>query len=256
VNAPCYLLAEDEPLLSQMLASQLAACWPRARCLGIAANGEAALAQIEAQRPEVVFLDVRMPEMDGLEVARVLWARQLDTLVVFVTAYDQYAVDAFDAAALDYLLKPVELERLARCVQRLEERLASSRPPVTVEMASSLEALLARQVPAPRLKVVRAGAGHTVKLIPVENVLWFEAADKYVSVATVEGDSAIRTPLRELLQQLDPEVFWQVHRGTIVNSRHIAAARRNELGQFELVITGRAERLPVSRQFAHLFKQM
>ena len=251
-----YLIAEDEPLLAQLLQRELAACWPEATCMGIAEHGDEALRRIEAERPDVVFLDVRMPQRDGLETAQILSSHADPPLVVFVTAYDQYAVEAFSAAAVDYLLKPIERERLARCVARLRERLADGSRQITSEVARCIEALLARRRASSYLRVLRAGAGHTVKLIEVDDVLWFESADKYVTVATAEGDSVIRTPLRELLEQLDPEAFWQVHRGTIVNTRHVLSAVRDELGHVELVMRGRKEKIVVSRQFAHLFRQM
>jgi len=250
-----YLIAEDEPLLAQVLERQLADCWPEARCEGTAENGDDALRRIAELHPDVVFLDVRMPGRDGLETAQVLSAQTVAPLIVFVTAYDQYAVEAFTAAAVDYLLKPVEPERLARCVARLRERLASGSREFVDEVARCVEHLLARRQ-GNHLRVVRAGVGHAVSLISVDDVLWFESADKYVTVATAKGDSLIRTPLRELLEQLDPDIFWQVHRGTIVNSRHVVSAVRDELGHLELLMRGRKEKVAVSRQFAHLFRQM
>ena len=251
-----YLIAEDEPLLARALEHQLSTCWPEAVCSGIAEHGDEALRRIEASRPDVVFLDVRMPQRDGLDTARILSARPDPPLIVFVTAYDQYAVEAFTAAAIDYLLKPIDTERLTLCVARLRERLGSGSQAITSEVARCIEALLARRDGSPHLRVLRAGVGHTVKLIDVADVLWFESADKYVTVATADGDHVIRTPLRELLDQLDPDIFWQVHRGTIVNSRRVVSATRDELGHIELVLRGRSERIAVSRQFAHRFRQM
>jgi DNA-binding LytR/AlgR family response regulator len=251
-----YLIAEDEPLLAEALQRELSTCWPEAACIGIAPHGDEALRRIDVERPDVVFLDVRMPQRDGLETAQLLSAQANPPLIVFVTAHDEYAVEAFSAAAIDYLLKPIETERLARCVARVRERLAHGSLDIAGEVARCVEALLARRAASGYLRVVRAGAGHTVKLIEVDEVLWFESSDKYVTVATAAGDSIIRTPLRELLDQLDPDIFWQVHRGTIVNSRHVASAVRDELGHVELVMRGRTEKVTVSRQFAHLFRQM
>ena len=253
-----YIIAEDEPLLARALALQLTEHWPSARCLGVAANGVEALKLAEEFSPDVAFLDVRMPQLDGLEAARQLCLKQHPPLIVFVTAYDAYALDAFETAAIDYLLKPVETARLTKCIERLSGQLGRGGNDDSVgEMAARIAELLgggaSRQA---KLRFVRAGAGTTVKLIPVNEVLWFEAEDKYITVATREGDSIIRMPLRELLEQLDLELFWQVHRGTVVNSQHIALARRDELGHLTLTLKGRQDEIPVSRQFAHLFKQM
>ncbi|NJO13291.1 MAG: response regulator transcription factor, partial [Gammaproteobacteria bacterium] len=227
-----------------------------ARCVGLATDGEQALTMIDEHAPDVVFLDVRMPQRDGLATAHALCERHDSPLIVFVTAFGEYAVEAFAEAAIDYLLKPIDAARLDRCVARLRERIAS-RNEASGDMLRSLEHLLARtgSRTAP-LRYIRAGTGSTVRLIPVEDVLWFEAADKYVTVATSKGDRTIRMTLRELLVQLDPEIFWQVHRGTIVNTRHVLEANQDTTGQVLLVMTGRGERIQVSRQFAHLFRRM
>ena len=251
-----YLIAEDEPLPAQTLKRLLESSWREARCVGLASDGEQALAMIDEHAPDVVFLDVRMPHRDGLATARVLCERRDSPLLVFVTAFGEYAVEAFAEAAIDYLLKPIDPARLDRCVARLRERMAS-RSDAPSEMLRSLERLLAstssRTTP---LRYIRAGTGSTVRLIAVEDVLWFEAADKYVTVATVKGDRTIRMTLRELLAQLDAEVFWQVHRGTIINTRHVVEANQDTTGQVLLVMAGRAEKIQVSRQFAHLFRRM
>ena len=199
-----------------------------------------------------------MPQLDGLEAARQLCLRENPPLIVFVTAYDAYALDAFEAAAVDYLLKPVETARLTKCIERLSGQLSrGSSDGGATEMATRIAELLGGQSSRrDKLRFVRAGAGTTVKLIPVAEVLWFEAEDKYITVATREGDSIIRMPLRELLEQLDEEIFWQIHRGTVVNSQHITHAKRDELGHLTLTLKGRKDEIPVSRQFAHLFKQM
>jgi DNA-binding LytR/AlgR family response regulator len=253
-----YIIAEDEPLLARVLAQQLSERWPAARCAGIAANGAEALKLADEFSPDVAFLDVRMPQLDGLEAARQLCLKERPPLIVFVTAYDAYALDAFEAAAVDYLLKPVETARLTKCIERLSGQLAKGSGDASAgEMATRIAELLGYDAPRKdKLRFVRAGAGTTVKLIPVQEVLWFEAEDKYITVATREGDSIIRMPLRELLEQLDEEIFWQVHRGTVVNSQHIALAKRDELGHLTLTLKGRGDEIAVSRQFAHLFKQM
>ena len=251
-----YLIAEDEPLPAQTLKRLLASSWREARCVGLATDGEQALAMIEAHGPDVVFLDVRMPHRDGLATAHALCERQDPPLIVFVTAFSEYAVEAFAEAAIDYLLKPIDTARLDLCVARLRQRL-TSRSEVSGDMLRSLERLLAHTGDrAAPLRYIRAGTGGTVRLVPVEDVLWFEAADKYVTVATSTVDRTIRMTLRELLAQLDPAVFWQVHRGTIVNTRHVLEANQDSTGQLVLVMAGRAERIQVSRQFAHLFRRM
>jgi DNA-binding LytR/AlgR family response regulator len=252
-----YIIAEDEPLLARVLAQQLSEHWPSARCAAIAANGAEALKLADEFSPDVAFLDVRMPQLDGLEAARQLCLKERPPLIVFVTAYDAYALDAFEAAAIDYLLKPVEVPRLTKCIERLTGQLGRGSGDVSAgEMATRIAELLGSAPRKDKLRFVRAGAGTTVKLIPVNEVLWFEAEDKYITVATREGDSIIRCPLRELLEQLDEEIFWQIHRGTVVNSVHIALAKRDELGHLTLTMKGRKDEIAVSRQFAHLFKQM
>ncbi|HEX3914065.1 MAG TPA: LytTR family DNA-binding domain-containing protein [Steroidobacteraceae bacterium] len=257
-----YIIAEDEPLLARALAQQLNEHWPAARCSGLAANGIEALKLAEEFSPDVAFLDVRMPQLDGLEAAQQLCLKDNPPLIVFVTAYDAYALDAFETAAIDYLLKPVEAARLGKCIERLCAQLGRGGGDAGAGAGAGLmaeriaELLGTGTMRKDKLRFVRAGAGTTVKLIPVNDVLWFEAEDKYITVATCEGDSIIRMPLRELLEQLDAEVFWQIHRGTVVNSAHIALAKRNELGHLSLTLKGRKEEIAVSRQFAHLFKQM
>ena len=253
-----YIIAEDEPLLARALAKQLAEHWPSARCAAIAANGAEALKLAEEFSPDVAFLDVRMPQLDGLEAARQLCLKEQPPLIVFVTAYDAYALDAFETAAIDYLLKPVEVARLTKCIERLSSQLGRGTHDSSVgEMATRIAELLGNGAGrTEKLRFVRAGAGTTVKLIPVNEILWFEAEDKYITVATCQGDSIIRMPLRELLEQLDDTIFWQVHRGTVVNSQHIALAKRDELGHLTLTFKGRKDEIAVSRQFARLFKQM
>ena len=253
-----YIIAEDEPLLARALAKQLAEHWPSARCSGLAANGAEALKLADEFSPDVAFLDVRMPQLDGLEAARQLCLKEQPPLIVFVTAYDAYALDAFETAAVDYLLKPVETARLTKCIERLSSQLGRGSSDDSVgEMATRIAELLGNGASRrEKLRFVRAGAGTTVKLIPVDEILWFEAEDKYITVATCQGDSIIRMPLRELLEQLDDTIFWQVHRGTVVNSQHISHAKRDELGHLTLTFKGRGDEVAVSRQFAHLFKQM
>jgi DNA-binding LytR/AlgR family response regulator len=245
------LVADDEAHLAEHLRTRLAALWPGLEVLAPATNGLEALRAIEEDRPDVAFLDIRMPGLTGLEVAG---RAAHPAHVVFVTAFDQYAVEAFDRDAVDYVLKPVTDERLARCIERLKAKLAAAeRPPPLEEVL----ARLARLAPAAgKLRWVRALKGELVHQIAVDDVLYFQAQDKYTCVVTREGESLIRTPLAELAAQLDGDTFWQIHRSTVVNMTAVASTRRDLGGRvFVRLKEGRAE-LPVSRAFAHLFKQM
>ncbi len=263
------LIAEDEALLAAHLRSELARQWPELAVLDIAPHGVAAAEMALAQRPDIVFLDIRMPGMSGLEAAEAIGEDWPDgvapPLLVFVTAYDQYALQAFERAAVDYLLKPVQPERLAQTIARLRQSLQQreAATPAPAEAAlSQLRALLASPglgLPAAapaRLNVIQAGHGAAIHLVPVGEVIYFEAADKYVRVITAEREHLIRTSLRELLPQLDPERFWQVHRGTVVRCDAIATAMRDEAGKVTLTLRGLPDRLAVSRLYAHRFKPM
>jgi len=251
---PTAIIADDEPRLAQYLARRLAALWPELVVAGLAENGPQAQALLAAEAPDVAFLDIRMPGLTGLDVAR----RAVAVHVVFVTAYDEYAVDAFEREAVDYLLKPVGDERLALTVERLRRRLADPEPPARLDaaLAALARALPDASAPAGRLAWVRASVGSDVRLIPVDDVCYFEANDKYTSVVTADAEALIRTPLKELLAQLDPQRFWQVHRGTIVNLAHVERATRDLAGRVTLALRTRREPLRVSRAFAHRFKQM
>jgi DNA-binding LytR/AlgR family response regulator len=263
MTPPRALIAEDEPLLAEGLRADLAALWPQLDVIAAVGDGDRALAAVLAERPEVVFLDIRMPGRSGLEVAQALaedWpAGVAFPLLVFVTAYEAHALAAFDAQAADYLVKPVDRPRLAACVARLQRRLADRAAPAAgLEQAlGQLRGLLgATQATAPRLQVIQAQSGALVHLVPVDDVIYFEAADKYVRVLTAGAEHLIRTPLKELLPQLDPERFWQVHRGTVVQARCIASARRDDSGKVFLSLRGRPETLVASRLYAHRFKGM
>lgn len=268
---PTALIAEDEPLLANALRQALLRAWPELPAPLLAANGNEALEQALAQLPDVLFLDIRMPGRSGLEVARELaedWpADRPFPLIVFVTAYDNYAVEAFERAAVDYLLKPVNDERLGATVQRLkallQQRAAGGQDAHLERALAQLRRLAAqeegddeKEAPAARLDIIRAAVGNQVRLIPVNEVLYFEATDKYVNVVTADGEALIRTSLRELIPQLDPQQFWQVHRGTVVQVRQVRAAVRDEAGKLSLLLRDRPEKLAVSRLFAHLFRQM
>jgi len=270
---PTALIAEDEPLLAADLQSALHRAWPELRVVATATHGESAVSEALAHAPDVVFLDIRMPGMSGLEAAQALaedWpddpARPFP-LVVFVTAYDQYALQAFERAAVDYLLKPVAPERLAAACARLqaalEQRGASgtSAAPQIDAVVQQLRDLVAQGAPGPAaprggLRVIQAALGNAIHLVPVDDVLYFEAADKYVRVITAEREHLIRTALRELQPQLDPDRFWQIHRGTIVRCDAIDTATRNESGKVTLTLRGHPDRLVVSRLYAHRFKPM
>ena len=254
------IIADDEPRLAAFLAERLAALWPELVVAGIAANGVEARALIEREAPAIAFLDIRMPGLTGLDVARYAGS---DVHVVFVTAYDQYALEAFDRAAFDYLLKPVTDARLAQTVARLKERVATRAPAAALD---GLLAALAEHLPnlapaagsngAERLVWIRAAVGGNVRLIAVEDVCYFQANDKYTSVFTAEGEALIRTPLKEIADQLDAQRFWQVHRGTIVNVGHVEATTRDLAGRVALTLRKRPEKVAVSRAYAHRFKQM
>ncbi len=267
-TTPTALIAEDEPLLAQGLQAELRALWPELQLLPVAGDGRTALEATLAQRPDLCFLDIRMPALTGLEVAQALAEDWPDDglpfpLLVFVTAYDQYALQAFEAQAVDYLVKPVDTPRLAETVQRLRTRLAErasgAAGPQLGTALDQLRALLGSAAPpaaVPRLDVIQAQVGNLVHLVPVDEVVYFEAADKYVRVVTAEREHLIRVSLRELLPQLDPQRFWQVHRSTVVQARCIASARREETGKVTLQLKGRPEKLVASRLYAHLFKGM
>ena len=251
------VIAEDEPILRAQLKAKLARMWPALSIVADVGDGEAALEAIDQHRPQLAFLDIQMPEMTGVEVARSLAAnRDLHCHVVFVTAFDQYAVEAFEANAVDYVLKPFTDERLQAAVTRLQARLALQPAP-----AQNLEALVARlsaqlKPDSQRLRWIKASVGNQLRLIPMDDVLFFQSDEKYTLVATRELDALIRTPIRDLLDGLDSDAFWQIHRSVIVNARSIESVSRDFRGQASVKIKGRPESLAVSRPFSHLFKQM
>jgi DNA-binding LytR/AlgR family response regulator len=249
------LIADDEIHLATYLRDQLARLWPELEVVALARNGLEAAAQIAELQPDVAFLDIQMPGLTGLEVAAGI---EGTTRVVFVTAYDQYAVHAFDAEALDYVLKPVTAERLARTVERLQRALASA--PADTEpdarLARALRALQSAPAAAPPLRWIRASQGELTHQVDVARVLFFHADDKYTCVRTAQAEYLIRTPIVELAAQLDGAQFWQVHRSTIVNLAHLAGTRRDEASRLFLRMAGWPDELPVSRAYVHLFKPM
>lgn len=254
------LIAEDEPLLADNLRAELAAAWPALAIVAQAGNGSAAVELALQHRPQLCFLDIRMPGMTGLEAAQAItedWPGSAGVLplFIFVTAYDQYALQAFDAAAADYLLKPVTPERLARCVRRLQERL--TQPATEAATLDSLRRLLAEAAaPTPRLRHLQAAVGDAIELVPVDDIIYLEAADKYVRAVTAQRDYWVRASLRELLPQLDGERFWQVHRSTVVQIDAVARAQRQDNGTVLLALRQRPETLTVSRVHAARFKAL
>ena len=254
------LIAEDEPLLAENLRAELAVAWPALDIVAQAGNGAVAAELALRHRPQICFLDIRMPSMTGLEAAQAIsedWPDDAGALplFVFVTAYDQYALQAFDAAAADYLLKPVTPERLAQCAQRLQARLAQ---PATADttLASLRQLLTQASTPAPRLRHLQAAVGDAIELVPVDDIVYLEAADKYVRAVTARRDYWVRLSLRELLPQLDGERFWQVHRSTVVHIDAVARAQRQENGTVLLELRQRPEKLTVSRVHANRFKAL
>lgn len=262
---PTALIAEDEPLLARALAKMLQDLWPELQVVATASDGDSAVALALQHTPDLMFLDIKMPGRSGLAVAEAVaddWpADRPEPLFAFVTAYDEFAVDAFERAAADYVLKPATPERLAKTVERLRQRLAArAGTPAASDLAALLhrvQALSATPDPsAERIKVLRAGVGNTVKMIPVADVICFEATDKYVNVVTAHGEALLRMSLRELLARIDASDFLQVHRSVLVNGQRIASATRDELGHYTLALHGLARPVKVSRAFAHLFRPM
>ncbi|MFZ6641133.1 LytR/AlgR family response regulator transcription factor [Undibacterium sp. TC4M20W] len=262
---PTALIADDEITLVNFLKAELAVLWPELKIIAEAYNGADALRLINELSPSIAFLDIRMPGMSGLELASQLQAAKVAPLMVFVTAYHQYAVDAFEREAVDYLLKPPTRERLGRCVEKLKRQLAAAEADGTAPAADVLARLMSAMTsmtatnPAAtpgRLEWIRAAHGNDIRLISIDEVIYFEANDKYVSVFTATHESLIRMPLRELLDGLDASRFWQIHRGTIVAVKHIAGTTRDFRGRTLLKLKERPEELLVSRAYLHLFKQM
>ncbi|MEJ8845923.1 LytTR family DNA-binding domain-containing protein [Variovorax rhizosphaerae] len=279
MTRPTALIAEDEQLLAQALRAELAQAWPELEVVAMVGDGRSAVAAALERLPDVLFLDIRMPGQDGLSAAAELadtWPLEKAPLpqLVFVTAYDEYAVRAFEQQAVDYVLKPVLPERLRKTVGRLQAALAA-RAPAPDSASAAIEETLAQwrrvlsaagtgalpgspaAAPAP-LKLIAASdaGGSTVRMVPIDEVQYFEAADKYVRVLTASHEYLIRTPLKQLLPQLDANAFWQVHRAVVVNTNAIESVHRDEAGKLHLQLRGRAERLAVSRLFAHLFRAM
>ena len=279
-SRPTALIAEDEPLLAQALQAELAKAWPELNIVATVGDGASAVQQALALKPQVLFFDIRMPGLSGLEAAAELadvWEHQWPDVafpaLVFVTAYDQYAVQAFEAQAVDYLLKPLQAARLEKTVGKL--KLAVINPTLSAthnaanfdQTVAQLRHLLAHgqptvtssSSPAAPLRVIQASVGSgqnsAIRMVPIEEVLYFEAADKYIRVMA-DREYLIRTPLKELLPQLDEQVFWQIHRGTVVRATAIDTVSRDESGKLSLTLRGCADKIAVSRLYSHLFKAM
>jgi DNA-binding LytR/AlgR family response regulator len=242
------LIAEDEALPRADLVKLLEELWPELKIAAQCENGLEALDNMAALKPNVAFLDIRMPGANGLEVAR---AASGQCHVVFITAYDQYAIEAFNAGAVDYLLKPVQRERLVQTVARLKEHVASPAP----DISALLSALGARNK-AQQLKWVSANVGDTIKMFGIEEILYFQSEDKYTKVVTANDEAHIRKTLKELSDELDPDVFWQVHRSTIVRADAIARAQRDDMGKVTLSLKARGDKIAVSQAFAYRFRGM
>jgi DNA-binding LytR/AlgR family response regulator len=277
IESPRALIADDEAHLRDYLEGQLKTVWPELRIIARAANGLDALRLIDEQAPDLVFLDIRMPGLTGLDVAARLIAGARPPHIVFVTAYDQYAVEAFDHSAVDYLLKPASLERLEKTVAKLKTalraRAAAAAPAVPPDSMQALQALLLQLGGAPSaaaaaapagaaapaatpLQWIRAAHGDETRLIPIDEVIYFQSNDKYTSVFLADGESLIRTPISKLREQLDEQQFWQIHRSVIVAARHVAGTRQDFRGRLMVQLKGRPEQLVVSRNYVDLFRQM
>lgn len=255
---PKCVVAEDEALLRDELLALLSRAWPELEIVAACEDGAEALEAIAQHRPEVAFLDIRMPGLTGLEVAAAAQESSPSTQVVFVTAYNQYAIDAFDRGAVDYLLKPIAPDRLEATVKRLKARLESggADPAALAAIIDQLRVKLPATSKTPPLVWITASAGKETRLILVDDIAYFQADSKYTVVMTAEGESLVRTPIRELLDVLDPVTFKQIHRSTIVNMKCVASISRDDSGRGTLRLRNRPETLPVSLTFMPLFKNM
>ena len=268
------ILADDERLMREQLRARLSEAWPELVFLAEAKNGGEAVEMVETHEPDFAFLDIRMPGMTGIEAARAILGREGNTCqIVFITAYDQYAVEAFEQGAIDYVLKPADRERLAKTVERLKARVdrpespakALDRPDVAellTRLASRLDATAGPGAATtaagavPRLQWIQASVGQSLRLIPVEDVLFFQSDEKYTRVQTAQFEALIKKPIKELIDELDPDRFWQIHRATLVNAQAIATVSRDFRGRQIVTVTGHPQKLEVSRTYTHLFKQM
>ena len=252
--APTAVVADDERLMREQIIGRLKEAWPELSIVGEASNGNEAIALVQSEEPDVVFLDIRMPGLDGIQAARALAGR---VHVVFVTAHDEYAISAFEHGAVDYLLKPPEPQRVALTCQRLRARLEQAPDPMHDLLAKLSERLGAGGVKAREyMRWVQASVGPNLRMIPTSDILFFRAEDKYTRVQTTSLEALIRKPIKELIDELDPKEFWQIHRATVVRVDAVEQVSRNLRGNQVVHVKGSAEKLEVSRTFNHLFKQM
>ncbi|MFZ6772914.1 LytR/AlgR family response regulator transcription factor [Undibacterium sp. SXout7W] len=251
---PTAILADDERLMRDQLRSRLEQVWPDLHIVGEAKNGEEAISLTTQLQPDLIFLDIRMPVKTGLEAASQIAGK---THIIFITAYDQYAVEAFEHGAIDYVLKPASTERLKLTAERLKRRLNDKEQPHDI---STILSQLAKQISAPvkpnYLQWIQASIGQELRLIPVEEILFFQSDEKYTRVQTSNFEALIRKPVRDLAEELDPSLFWQIHRSTLVNTKAISGVVRDLRGRHLVQVKGLSEKLEVSRSFVHLFKQM
>ena len=254
---PTAIIADDERLMRDQLRMRLQEAWPELQIVGEAKNGEEAVQLVGELKPDLTFLDIRMPGKTGMEAAREIGD---GSQIVFVTAYDQYAVEAFERGAIDYVLKPTEPDRLKITVERLKERLEKPEAAGNVnDSVSAMLSQLAEKIAAPKqkhLQWIQASIGQDLRMIPVEDILFFRSDEKYTAVQTASFEALIRKPVRDLADELDPSLFWQIHRATLVNVNAIEGVTRDIRGRHLVLVKGRPEKLEVSRSFLHLFKQM
>jgi DNA-binding LytR/AlgR family response regulator len=253
---PTAIIADDERLMREQLRARLGEVWPELAILAEAKNGEEAVAAVQEHRPDLAFLDIRMPGMTGIEAAREIGDA---CHVVFITAYNEYALDAFEHGAIDYVLKPAEADRLAITVTRLQKRLGSKPSDLSAllsQLSAKLDATGSSGGGRGHLQWIQASVGQQLRLIPTAEVLFFRSDEKYTRVQTESFEALIRKPIKELIDELDPAQFWQIHRATIVNAEAIAGVTRDFRGRQLVLIKGHPEKLEVSRNYTHLFKQM
>ena len=252
--APTAVIADDERLMREQIIDRLKEAWPELQIVGEASNGNEAIAIVQSEEPDIVFLDIRMPGMDGIQAAQALAGR---VHVVFVTAHDEYAISAFEHGAIDYLLKPPEPQRVALTCERLRARLKQAPDPMNDLLAQLSQRLGAGGVkPREYMRWVQASVGANIRMIPTSDILFFRAEDKYTRVQTERFEALIRKPIKELIDELDPDEFWQIHRSTVVRVEAVEQVSRDFRGRQIVHVKGSEEKLEVSRTFNHLFKQM
>jgi DNA-binding LytR/AlgR family response regulator len=252
--APTAVIADDERLMREQIIDRLKEAWPELQIVGEASNGNEALAIVQSEEPDIVFLDIRMPGMDGIQAARALAGR---VHVVFVTAHDEYAISAFEHGAIDYLLKPPEPQRVALTCERLRARLKQAPDPMTDLLAQLSQRLGTGGVkPREYMRWVQASVGANIRMIPTSDILFFRAEDKYTRVQTERFEALIRKPIKDLIDELDPDEFWQIHRATVVRVDAVEQVSRDFRGRQIVHVKGSEQKLEVSRTFNHLFKQM